>query len=65
MPVYNFAAGPAKLPKVVLEEARDQMMSFNGCGMSVMGTFMPAVGGRAGRLDVKRVKRAHPHRARA
>jgi phosphoserine aminotransferase len=35
--VYNYGAGPAKMPQVVLEAARDQMMSFEGSGMSVMG----------------------------
>lgn len=34
--VFNYGAGPAKMPPSVLEKARDQMMSYNGCGMSVM-----------------------------
>lgn len=34
--VYNFAAGPAVLPKSVLREAADEMMDYRGCGMSVM-----------------------------
>ena len=34
--IYNFSAGPAVLPVPVLEEARDQMLSLPGVGMSVM-----------------------------
>ena len=34
--VYNFSAGPAVLPEVVLEEAAAEMMDYNGTGMSVM-----------------------------
>lgn len=34
--IYNFSAGPAVLPVPVLEEARDQMVSLPGVGMSVM-----------------------------
>ncbi|MGE4170106.1 MAG: 3-phosphoserine/phosphohydroxythreonine transaminase [Candidatus Margulisiibacteriota bacterium] len=34
--VFNFGAGPAALPVEVLEKARDEMMNFNGSGMSVM-----------------------------
>ncbi len=34
--VYNFSAGPSSLPLPVLEEARDQLVNTNGCGMSVM-----------------------------
>ena len=34
--VYNFSAGPSALPLPVLEEARDQLVNTNGCGMSVM-----------------------------
>ncbi len=34
--IYNFSAGPAVLPEEVLEEARDEMMDYRGCGMSVM-----------------------------
>lgn len=34
--VYNFSAGPGVLPVAVLERARDQMMNWNECGMSVM-----------------------------
>ena len=36
MQVYNFSAGPAVLPKVVLEQARDEMLDWHGSGMSVM-----------------------------
>ncbi len=34
--VYNFSAGPAVLPKEVLEEVAAEMMDYQGCGMSVM-----------------------------
>ncbi|MES0327283.1 MAG: 3-phosphoserine/phosphohydroxythreonine transaminase [Gammaproteobacteria bacterium] len=34
--VYNFSAGPAALPTEVLERARDEMLDWNGSGMSVM-----------------------------
>jgi len=35
-PIYNFSAGPAVLPKEVLEQARDEMLDWHGSGMSVM-----------------------------
>ncbi len=34
--VYNFSAGPAVLPEEVLKEAADEMLDYNGSGMSVM-----------------------------
>jgi len=34
--IYNFAAGPAVLPREVLEQARDELVNWQGCGMSVM-----------------------------
>jgi len=34
--VYNFSAGPAVLPKVVLEQAAADMLDWHGSGMSVM-----------------------------
>lgn len=34
--IYNFSAGPATLPTSVLEQARDQLLSLDGTGMSVM-----------------------------
>lgn len=34
--VYNFSAGPAMLPTEVLERAREEMLDWNGSGMSVM-----------------------------
>ncbi len=34
--IYNFSAGPAILPGEVLEQARDEMLSLGGSGMSVM-----------------------------
>lgn len=33
---YNFSAGPATMPEPVLEEIRDEVMNYRGCGMSVM-----------------------------
>ena len=33
---YNFSAGPAVLPEEVLKEAADEMLDYNGSGMSVM-----------------------------
>src|SRR5437660_5423463 len=34
--IFNFSAGPAAIPVPVLEEARDEMLSLPGVGMSVM-----------------------------
>lgn len=34
--VYNFSAGPAVLPKEVLQQAADEMLDWHGSGMSVM-----------------------------
>ena len=34
--VYNFSAGPAVLPKEVLKEAADEMLSYENSGISVM-----------------------------
>ena len=34
--IYNFSAGPAVLPVSVLEQARVEMLSLPGVGMSVM-----------------------------
>ncbi len=36
MRVFNFAAGPAALPREVLEQARDELLDFRQDGMSVM-----------------------------
>ena len=36
MRVYNFSAGPSMLPEAVLERARDEMLDYQGSGMSVM-----------------------------
>ncbi len=36
MTIYNFSAGPAALPAEVLARARDELVDWNGCGMSVM-----------------------------
>ncbi len=34
--VYNFSAGPAALPQEVLVQAQEEMLNWQGCGMSVM-----------------------------
>jgi phosphoserine aminotransferase len=34
--VYNFNAGPAALPLAALERARDELLDFNGSGMSIV-----------------------------
>jgi phosphoserine aminotransferase len=34
--IYNFSAGPAVLPRAVLEQARDELLDWHGSGMSVM-----------------------------
>ncbi|MGA8261700.1 MAG: 3-phosphoserine/phosphohydroxythreonine transaminase [Arenicellales bacterium] len=34
--VYNFSAGPAALPEPVLEQARDELLEWQGLGRSVM-----------------------------
>ena len=34
--VYNFSAGPAMLPESVLKQAADEMLDYQGSGMSVM-----------------------------
>ena len=36
MRVYNFSSGPAALPEAVLTQARDELLDWNGGGMSVM-----------------------------
>jgi len=35
-PIYNFSAGPAVLPKEVLQQAAAEMLDWHGSGMSVM-----------------------------
>ena len=34
--IYNFSAGPSMLPVQVLEQCRDEMLNYQGSGMSVM-----------------------------
>ena len=34
--IFNFCAGPATLPLAVLEKARDELLDYQGLGMSVM-----------------------------
>jgi phosphoserine aminotransferase len=34
--IYNFSAGPAMLPEEVLNQAREEMLDWQGSGMSVM-----------------------------
>ncbi|HEY9150012.1 MAG TPA: aminotransferase class V-fold PLP-dependent enzyme, partial [Gammaproteobacteria bacterium] len=34
--IYNFSAGPAVLPREVLQQAQEELVDWHGCGMSVM-----------------------------
>ena len=34
--VYNFSAGPAILPEEVLKEVQEELLDYQGSGMSVM-----------------------------
>ena len=34
--VYNFYAGPATLPLPVIERAKEELLDFQGTGMSIM-----------------------------
>ncbi len=34
--IYNFSAGPSMLPESVLNRAKEEMLDWQGCGMSVM-----------------------------
>ena len=34
--IFNCSAGPAALPQEVLEQAREELVNWRGCGMSVM-----------------------------
>lgn len=34
--VYNFSAGPSMLPQSVLERARDELLNYDGSGMSIL-----------------------------
>ena len=36
MTIYNFSAGPAVLPKDVLQQVQAEMVDWHGSGMSVM-----------------------------
>ena len=36
MTIYNFSAGPAVLPKPVLEQAQKELLDYQGSGMSVL-----------------------------
>ncbi len=50
--VYNFSAGPAMLPEAVLRQAREEMLDWQGSGMSVMemshrGREFISIAGRA------------------
>ena len=33
---YNFSAGPSMLPLPVLEQVKDDLLNYKGCGESVM-----------------------------
>ena len=41
MTIYNFSAGPAVLPKPVLEQAQREMLDYQGSGMSVLEMSAP------------------------
>ncbi len=50
--VFNFSAGPAAIPTEVLEKARDELLDYDGSGMSIMehshrGTFYEKVHAQA------------------
>lgn len=34
--VYNFSAGPAVLPEIVLKKAQQELLNYQNCGMSVL-----------------------------
>ena len=34
--IYNFSAGPSMLPEAVLNKAAEEMLDYQGSGMSVM-----------------------------
>lgn len=36
MQIFNFAAGPSMMPRVVLEKAREEFLDWNGTGLSVL-----------------------------
>jgi phosphoserine aminotransferase len=36
MRIFNFSAGPATMPQEVLRRAADEMLNWQGSGMSVM-----------------------------
>ena len=36
MKIHNFSAGPAILPKIVLEEAAQAILNFNNRGLSIL-----------------------------
>ena len=36
MTIYNFSAGPATLPKPVLEKAQAELLNYQDSGMSVL-----------------------------
>ena len=36
MRIHNFSPGPAGLPAEVLEQVRDELLDWKGCGASVM-----------------------------
>ena len=33
---YNFYAGPAIIPEAVMKKAQEELLDFNGIGLSVM-----------------------------
>ena len=41
MTIYNFSAGPATLPKPVLEKAQAELLNYQDSGMSVARNVPP------------------------
>ena len=59
--VYNFSAGPAVLPEEVLKEVADEMMDYNGTGMSVMEMSHRSAAGPAEKLYTLLISSHPPH----
>jgi len=54
--VFNFAAGPATLPLEVLEQAREELTDWRGCGMSVTGCLISSCSTVAPRMTPDRIR---------
>ena len=54
--IYNFSAGPSMLPEAVLQKAADELLNYQGYGLSVMdnygrGTFVARSDANSGQLQ--------------